>query len=1087
MAKINKGLRATGEYLNLGLDTKIQLQLAQFDNNCNPFSGIVRINASSVANYSNGFSIYDETMMDDLQALVPNYLDNEVIKIFVVDNFIEYSGWGNWWGTMIVNQYVARNASELLIHEIGHTFSLAHTFQSDNGQCAPNSDPDNQGDYISDTDPHLENDYCIYKSPTAINTCTELPFGNVLKNFMSYSWSCIDRFTPKQVERMRNGLVTIRPKWINSKFLTGTVLPPIANSITRCLPGSVSLTASGCSGTYNWYSSISGGSSLGNGSTFNTPTISNTNTYYVSCTEGNCVSARTAVQAIIKLSLDETCYCVPELWNNNDYTDITSVSIGNLTNSSTCSTTGPSGSKLNKYSNYTNLPIANFTKGSNLAYSINTTTCNGSSDWHTVKVYIDFNRNGSYDDDGEKVVTPSVISSSSSTFQGDFVIPNTVINGTTYMRIICADYYNYNGSSCSGYAWGETEDYKINIVDCTPPGPPITSSLSRCGTGTVMLTSSGCSGTYNWYLSSSGGASLATTANYTTPSISSTTSYYVNCSVGGCTSSRTMATATIIAIPPAPTLLANPANISPGQSSTLSASNCSGTLTWSNGLGTGSSKIVSPIVTTTYTATCTVNDCTSSNGSVTVTVSTCNLSAPTTTSANRCGTGTVTLSASSCSGTYNWYAVSSDGTSLASTANYTTQSISLTTNYYVSCTVGSCTSSRTVATGIIKAIPAAPTLSASPATITSGQSSTLSASNCSGNVTWSNSLGTGTSKSVSPSVTTTYTGTCIVNGCTSTNGSVMVTVNSLNPCPNTITHIGNVVTGTYSSAQTINSSANVATNTNYYAGNSITMNPGFSAGGNETFIAKIQNCFPAIPTSGMVVYLPFNNNLNDESGNGNNGEFHGGKYTIDRFGNDKKSIYFGGTEISQGYTGYAIIPNSNSLLFTSDFSISIWVSVKTYFGMSLDNNGYLINSQDGIQTLFSKGGFNTGFIANIIPKSSVDSVFYGFKNDISFGVNNFELIKREKGVSNTINNWIHLTYVIQSSILKLYKNGALINSKVVNSPIDYNVMNSNSIRLGVVPPGEGYFPLNGSLDDLRIYNRALSDSEVQSLYNAEKP
>lgn len=99
----------------------------------------------------------------------------------MVDNFIEYSGWGNWWGTMIVNQYVARNASELLIHEIGHTFSLAHTFQSDNGQCAPNSDPDNQGDYISDTDPHLENDYCIYKSPTAINTCTELPFGNVLK------------------------------------------------------------------------------------------------------------------------------------------------------------------------------------------------------------------------------------------------------------------------------------------------------------------------------------------------------------------------------------------------------------------------------------------------------------------------------------------------------------------------------------------------------------------------------------------------------------------------------------------------------------------------------------------------------------------------------------------------------------------------------------------------------------------------------------------------------------------------------------------------------------------------------------------
>ena len=182
VAKMNRGLRASGEYLNLGLDTKIQLQLAQYDNNCTPFSGIVRINASSVPNYSNGFSIYDETMMNNLQALVPNYLDNEVIKIFVVDDFIEYDGWGNWWGTMIVEQHIARNSNELLIHEIGHTLSLSHTFQSDDGQCAPNSDPENQGDYISDTDPHLQSDYCVYKSPTTINSCTNQPYGNLLKN-----------------------------------------------------------------------------------------------------------------------------------------------------------------------------------------------------------------------------------------------------------------------------------------------------------------------------------------------------------------------------------------------------------------------------------------------------------------------------------------------------------------------------------------------------------------------------------------------------------------------------------------------------------------------------------------------------------------------------------------------------------------------------------------------------------------------------------------------------------------------------------------------------------------------------------------
>ncbi len=76
--------------------------------------------------------------------------------------------------------------------------------------------------------------------------------------------------------------------------------------------------------------------------------------------------------------------------------------------------------------------------------------------------------------------------------------------------------------------------------------------------------------------------------------------------------------------------------------------------------------------------------------------------------------------------------------------------------------------------------PAAPTLSASPSTINSGSSSTLSASGCTGGtITWSDGLGTGTSKSVSPTATKTYTATCTVTGgCVSAPASVTVTVNA---------------------------------------------------------------------------------------------------------------------------------------------------------------------------------------------------------------------------------------------------------------------------------------------------------------------
>ena len=62
-------------------------------------------------------------------------------------------------------------------------------------------------------------------------------------------------------------------------------------------------------------------------------------------------------------------------------------------------------------------------------------------------------------------------------------------------------------------------------------------------------------------------------------------------------------------------------------------------------------------------------------------------------------------------------------------------------------------------------------------------------------------------------------------------------------CQLTLTY-GNInqVAGTYSATETITSQANVATPTNYYAGKSISLNPPFSAGPSEVFVAKIQGC-----------------------------------------------------------------------------------------------------------------------------------------------------------------------------------------------------------------------------------------------------
>jgi len=87
---------------------------------------------------------------------------------------------------------------------------------------------------------------------------------------------------------------------------TSTALTVTSETITntspgsRCGTGTVALSASASAGTINWYSALTGGSFLGSGTSFTTPSISTTTTYYVDVTSNGCTSSpRTAIIAYI--------------------------------------------------------------------------------------------------------------------------------------------------------------------------------------------------------------------------------------------------------------------------------------------------------------------------------------------------------------------------------------------------------------------------------------------------------------------------------------------------------------------------------------------------------------------------------------------------------------------------------------------------------------------------------------------------------------------------------------------------------------------------------------------------------------------
>ncbi|WP_143055598.1 SprB repeat-containing protein, partial [Flavobacterium terrigena] len=109
---------------------------------------------------------------------------------------------------------------------------------------------------------------------------------------------------------------------------SGVPPAPSAVASSRCGTGSVTLSASGCTGTLNWYANATGGSPIGSGPSFNTPSISQTTTFYVSCTSDGCEGSRAPVIATINPPPNAGASFTPIICNGGNSTITVSASGG---------------------------------------------------------------------------------------------------------------------------------------------------------------------------------------------------------------------------------------------------------------------------------------------------------------------------------------------------------------------------------------------------------------------------------------------------------------------------------------------------------------------------------------------------------------------------------------------------------------------------------------------------------------------------------------------------------------------------------------------------------------------------------------
>ncbi|WP_165492348.1 SdrD B-like domain-containing protein [Jiulongibacter sediminis] len=341
-----------------------------------------------------------------------------------------------------------------------------------------------------------------------------------------------------------------------------------------------------------------------------------------------------------------------------------------------------------------------------------------------------------------------------------FTISATVTGSGTivnYAQVTASDQDDTDSTPNNGTGANEDDDDSVSITvtdDCNPSTPVIsTNNAYICLGESTVLNAIGCNGTVHW--------SNGTTGTSITVSPESNTTYTATCLVNTCESAPSNQLVIVVNSLPIPTISASKTTICSGESVTLSASNCSGSITWNTGQSTASIT-VSPAMTTSYSVICTSTVGCSATATQAITVGTGQTPTIVASVDTICNGESSTLTVSNCSGGISW--------STGETTPSITVSPTNSTTYTVLCGSGSCSgsASQTVSVGS----GTTPNITASDNNICSGETVTLSVDNCNQNIVWSTGQ-SGSSITVTPTVTTNYTVSC-GNICVSTSN---VTIN----------------------------------------------------------------------------------------------------------------------------------------------------------------------------------------------------------------------------------------------------------------------------------------------------------------------
>ena len=216
--------------------------------------------------------------------------------------------------------------------------------------------------------------------------------------------------------------------------------------------------------------------------------------------------------------------------------------------------------------------------------------------------------------------------------------------------------------------------------------------------------------------------------------------------------------------------------------------------------------------------------------------------------------------------------------------------------------------------------------------------------------------------------------------------------------------------------------------------------------GNESNTLTITT-FTVLP-DGLIAYYPFDGNANAKIGT-LNGTVSGATLSTGRNNESNTAYSFDGVD------DYIEI-GSGMLSGDGEFSILIWINT------SSGSFARILSQRNG--------GFNGQYFVDLLSDGK-----------IKFGTYSNSLYKWTVTTSSALNdgNWHHLAFVQQDNGGKMYLNGSL--DQTDNSNGKVNLLSTIKTYLGYDNRNRGAY-YTGKVDDLKIYSRALSASEIQTLF-----